>query len=260
MLALALSSLLAAAPFFPFPPGETRTINIIQWDPNQLPKIFQRSEQLPLTDEEVEKLSRAGFEPAQVVKMLEERRCACDASADGLVRLKSAGVHKEVLQAISLHSLAPNRALNLQLTLDFKGESREAREAFLYFFIEDGQLTRSFTVNLGELLGRRNAHEQLIDKSDLLLAKTVRRVELSGQVPLKSYGKHQVLVVSSANPALTHPSQLSEAERAKAQSYSFDYPRSSLQSLCRLSAGYKRDVVLTHKWHFAGSRFECEWN
>ncbi|HXN40968.1 MAG TPA: hypothetical protein VN918_04205, partial [Myxococcaceae bacterium] len=49
-----------------FPPerfpaeGETRT-NIISWDANALPRVFQRSDQLPLSDEDLVKLSKAGF-------------------------------------------------------------------------------------------------------------------------------------------------------------------------------------------------------
>jgi hypothetical protein len=268
MLAHALAAALALAtgqvhgqpvPVLPFP-GQTQTVNIIQWDPNQLPRIYERTEQLPLTDEEVTKLAQAGFDEAQVVKMIEQRRCACDASADGLIRLKQAGVPKGVLDAVSTHALKPNRALDLLVTLDFTGESRTAREAFLYFFVEDGELTRVFTVNLPELLARQNRHETMVDRSDILRARTVRRIELAGQVPLKTYGAHRVMVVASANPTLTHPSQLTETERARAQLYTFDYPRASLQSLCRLTAGYKRDVVLTYKWNFQGSRFECEWN
>ena len=244
----------------PFPTGNVQTYNIIQWDPNQLPRIYERSEQLPLTDEELTKLSKAGFEPADLVKMIEERRCACDASADGLIRLKNAGVHKDVLKAVSLHGLAPNLGLELLVTLDFTGESRTAREAFLYFFVDDGDVTRVFTANIPELLQRRNSHETMVDRSDILVARTVRRIQFAGRVPLKTYGPHKVLVAASASPTLTHPSQLTEQERAKSQTYSFDYPRASLQSLCRLTAGYRRDAVLVHKWNFEGSRFECEWN
>ncbi|MFP2929679.1 hypothetical protein ACLESO_31675 [Pyxidicoccus sp. 3LG] len=244
----------------PFPSGNVQTYNIIQWDPNQLPRIYERSDQLPLTDEELTKLSQAGFEPADLVKMIEERRCACDASADGLIKLKKAGVDKNVLAAVSRHGLAPNRALDLLVTLDFTGESRVAREAFLYFFVDDGDVTRVFTANIPELLQRRNSHETMVDRSDIMVARTVRRVQLAGKVALKTYGPHRVMVAASASPTLTHPSQLTEQERAKAQTYNFDYPRSSLQSLCRLTAGYRRDPVLTYKWNFEGSRFECEWN
>jgi len=248
-----------AVPVLPFP-GQTQTFNIIEWDPNQLPRIYERSDQLPLTEEEVAKLTRAGFESARIVKMIEQRRCACDASADGLIRLKEAGATPEVLDAVSTHALAPNRSLELLVTLDFTGESRTARENYLYFFVEDGDVTRVFTANLSDLLGRENAHETMVDRSDILRARTVRRIQYGGPVPLKTYGKHRVMVASSANPTLTHPEQLTPAERAKAQTYTFDYPRSSLQSLCRLTAGYRRDAVLAYKWQFQGSRFECEWN
>ncbi|WP_164010130.1 hypothetical protein [Pyxidicoccus trucidator] len=244
----------------PFPTGDVQTYNIIQWDPNQLPRIYERSDQLPLTDEELTKLSQAGFEPAQLVKMIEERRCTCDASADGLIRLKKAGVDKAVLAAVSRHGLAPNRALDLLVTLDFTGESRTAREAFLYFFVDDGDVTRVFTANIPELLQRRNSHETMVDRSDIMVARTVRRVQLAGKVALKTYGPHKVLVAASGSPTLTHPNQLTDQERAKSQTYTFDYPRASLQSLCRLTAGYRRDAVLTYKWNFEGSRFECEWN
>lgn len=261
IVAAALVAQVAAqVPALPFPPGQVQTINIIQWDANALPKVYERSDQLPLTDEEVAKLAKAGFDAPQLVKMIEERRCACDASADGLIKLKSQGVPKEVLAAISRHALRPNRFLQLQVTLDFTGESTQARESFLYFFVEDGELTRVFSANLTDLLSRRYAHEQTVDRSDILLAKTVRRIQLAGEVPLKVYGKHRVLVAASASPTLSHPSQLTEAERAQAQAYELDYPRSSLQSLCRLTAGYKRDAVLAYKWRFMGSRFDCEWN
>lgn len=247
-------------PVLPFPPGEVQTINLIEWNSNQFPRVYERSEQLPLTDEEVAKLSKAGFTPAQIVKMLEERRCACDASADGLIRLKQAGVQPEVLSAISLHSLAPNRALNLLVTLDFIGESRTAREAFLYLFVEDGDITRVLSLNLPDLLQNRNAHETTVDRSDLLRARTVRRIQLPGQVPLTTYGPHKVMVAASANPTLTHPSQLTEQERARSQLYTFTFPRSSVQNVCRLTAGYRQDAALAYKWRFEGSRFECEWN
>ncbi len=241
-------------------PGQTQTVNVINWDSNSLPRIFQRSDQLPLTDEDITKLSKAGFATPDLVKMIEQRRCTCDASADGLIRLQKQGVAKEVISAISLHALKPNRALNLEIRLDFTGDGREARENFLYLFVDDGNITRVLTANIGDLLGRSNAHESLIDKSDILIARQVRRVVLPGDLPLKTYGRHNVLVVASARPTLTHPSQLNDDEKKRVQSYLFDYPRSSLQSVCRMTAGYKRDAVLTYRWHFVGSRFECEFN
>lgn len=245
---------------YPFPAGKTETINIVQWDANALPKLYERTAQLPLSEQEIEKLVRAGFDTPQIVKIIEERRCACDASADGLIRLKQAGAAKEVLSAVSLHSLPPNRALMLELVLDFLGQSTRAREGFLYVFVDDGNVTRVLTANLGDLLGRRNAHETMVDRSDLLLARQVRRIRLPGQLPLKTYGPHTLLVATSANPSLTHPSELSAAERKTAKTFTFDYPRASVQNICRLNAAWKQDPVLAYNWDFQGSRFECEWN
>ncbi len=95
-------------------PAQTQTMNVVNWDSNSLPRIFQRSDQLPLTDEDIEKLATAGFDRGELVKMIEQRRCACDASADGLIRLKKRGVPDEVISAISLHGLKPNRSLTLE--------------------------------------------------------------------------------------------------------------------------------------------------
>lgn len=243
-----------------FPVAQGQTVNVLQWEGNQLPKVYERSAQLPLSDEEVAKLAKAGFDSAQLVKMIEERRCACDASAEGLIKLKSQGVPKDVLSAISLHGLKPNRALNLELTLDFVGDGNEAREGTLYFFIEDGDIARVFSLPIGELLSKQHQHEDMVSKSDFVLARRVRRIQLAGQVPLKKYGTHRVLVAASANPTLSHPSQLTELERSKSQAYTLEYPRVSLSDVCRLRAGYRRDPVLTYKWLFLGSRFECEWD
>ncbi|MBI5549288.1 MAG: hypothetical protein HY901_35840, partial [Deltaproteobacteria bacterium] len=67
-------------------------------------------------------------------------------------------------------------------------------------------------------------------------------------------------VTSAARPSINHPGLLSDTERDRGQAYHFEYPRSSLQSLCRLWVGYRGDPLLAGKWVFAGSRFDCEWN
>jgi hypothetical protein len=264
---LLLVALLAQAPGPgsappPFPPGPApqQTTNMGQWDSNALPQVYERSAQPPLTDAEILKLSQSGFGPDQLVRLIEERRCACDASPEGLVRLRAAGMDPAVISAVSTHALRPNRVLNLEVTLDFVGEGRRSRSAYLYVFVDDGELTRVLSANIDDLLRRPNAHETMVDTSDFLIARTVRRIVLPGQLTLKTYGRHTILVASSASPSLTHPSQLKAQDRAAAQVYLFDYPRASLQSLCRLTAGYRRDAEIADRWRFLGSRFECEWN
>ena len=243
----------------PAPPSQ-QPVNLAQWDTNSLPPVYERSEQPPLTDQDLSKLAQAGFPPDQQVRLIAERQCACDASPEGLIRMRVNGVDPSVISAVSKYALKPNGALNLEVTLDFTGESRRARNAYLYVFVDDGDVTRVMSTNVDELLRRPNAHETTIDNSDILITRTVRRIVLPGQLQLKTYGRHTLVVASSASPSLTHPSQLKSQDRSAAQVYLFDYPRASLQSLCRLTAGYKRDAQIVDRWRFQGSRFECEWN
>ena len=88
--------------------------------------------------DDVRKLSANKFNTDAIVKMLEERRCVCDASVDALVELKKAGVAEQVIQAVSLHALPPNRSFGLTIALDFEGlggkatVSTQARKGYLY--------------------------------------------------------------------------------------------------------------------------------
>ena len=89
--------------------------NIVEWDGGTLPAVYERSDQLPMTLEDVRKLSASKFSEAAITRMLEQRRCACDASVDALVSLKKAGVSKGVIAAVSLHALRPNRSIELTI-------------------------------------------------------------------------------------------------------------------------------------------------
>jgi hypothetical protein len=231
-----------------------------QWDSNSLPPVYERSEQPPVNDQDISKLTQAGFPTDQLVRLIAERQCACDASPEGLIRMRVAGVDTNVISAVSKYALKPNGVLNLEVTLDFTGQSRRAKNAYLYVFVDDGDVTRVMSTNVDELLRRPNAHETTVDNSDILITRTVRRIVLPGQLQLKTYGRHTLVVASSASPSLTHPSQLKPQDRSAAQVFLFDYPRASLQSLCRLTAGYRRDAQIVDRWRFQGSRFECEWN
>ena len=100
------------------PLARGQIVNIIDWDGGTLPKRYERSQQLPMAPEDVKKLSASQFSEEAIIKMLEERRCACDASIDALIDLREAGVSEAVLQALSLHALPPNRSVELTIHLD----------------------------------------------------------------------------------------------------------------------------------------------
>ena len=111
--------------------------------------------------DDVRKLSANKFSTVAIVKMLEERRCVCDASVDKLVELKGAGVAEQVIEAVSLHALPPNRSFGLTIALDFEGlggkaaVSTQARKGYLYLIVPDGDKERVFIGNLQAILAGR---------------------------------------------------------------------------------------------------------
>ena len=245
---------------------EGYVFNIVDWDGGELPKVYERSEQLPLTLADVRKLSTNQFGTDAIVKMIEERRCACDASVDALVELKKAGVAPEVIQAVSLHSLAPNRALILTVIMDFEGVggasavSAQARKGYLYLIVPDGERERVFVGSLHTILGKKWQRDTMVDNTDLLLPKKVRRVAFAAQVPLKTYGAKKAMVFTSTKPDIYTAADIPAADRKGVQEFDFDYPSSSLQRDCVLQVLYRQDTMLPDTWHLVRSHFECEWD
>jgi len=239
--------------------------NIVDWEGGTLPPLYERSDQLPLSLADVVQLHKADFSDAAVTKMLEERRCSCDASVGSLVKLKEEGVSEAVIQAMSLHALAPNRSIDLAIYLDFEGlggagsVSTQARKGYLYLIIPDGDRDRVFFGSLQQALGRTATHTQ-VDNTDLLLPKAVRRASFAARVPLKNHGHKRALVFTSTRPDIYTVADIPEADLKAAQEFTFDYPASSLESRCSLQVLHRQDAMLPDLWHLERSHFECEWD
>jgi hypothetical protein len=238
--------------------------NIVDWEGGQLPPLYERSDQLPLTLNDVVALTEEEFSSEMIVKMLQERRCACDALVTELVRLKRVGVDEAVIQAISLHALAPNRSLDLVIHMDFEGlgnqaVSTQARKSYLYLIIPDGDRDRVFFAHLNSALGRSAQRQTAVDNTDLLLPKQVRRASFSARVPLLTHGAKRAMVFTSTRPDIYTVADIPEADRKAAQEFVFDYPASSLRQTCSLQVLHRQDAMLADRWHLERSHFECEW-
>ena len=249
------------------PLEEGAIINIVDWDGGQLPKrYYERSDQLPMSLDDVRKLSANKFSTVAIVKMLEERRCVCDASVDKLVELKGAGVAEQVIEAVSLHALPPNRSFGLTIALDFEGlggeaaVSTQARKGYLYLIVPDGDKERVFIGNLQAILAGRWQRDALIDNTDLLLPKKVRRVTFASEVPLKTYGRKKALVFTSTKPDIYTSADIPEADRKGVQEFEFEYPATSLERQCSLQVLYRQDAMLANRWHLVRTHFQCEWD
>ncbi|MDA0748473.1 MAG: hypothetical protein O2954_18295 [bacterium] len=235
-------------------------VNIVRWDSKDLPPVYERSEQLPLTREDLLTLSRNEFSPETLARMVRQRHYTGDASATALVELKQLGVPPAVIEAVSLHALPPNRFIQLTVQLEFDGTSAESRQRYLYVILPDGNQERIFTADLGTVLAGRWHNDTRVDQTDLLLPRQIRQVSFSDTIPLKSHGAKTLLVVTSTRPDIQSISDIPEADRKNAREYTLNYPVSSLQQDCRLRVRYHQDAVLPHKWEMVSTHLDCEWN
>ena len=259
ILALSLFVSTATATKPALPPTRGIVVNLVEWDGGELPAVYERTDQLPFTREDLLQLVQSDFKPDQIARMISERRYAGDASAEGLIALKKDGLDPLVIQAISKHALAPNQSLTLTIYLTFDGPSQTARHRFLYVIIPDGEIQRVFTADLNTVLAGQWKRDTLIDATDPLLPRKIRRVTFSGTIPLKTHGSKTVRIFTSSRPGIHQIDEIPAIDLSRVQTYQMDYPVSSPIQDCRAYIRYKQDVVLPDKWHMLDTRLECEW-
>lgn len=261
-LIITLSLLLYGTPAISadLPPTRGEVINIVQWDGGALPPIYERSNQLPFTREDLKQLAQNDFPAGQIAQMVAERRFVGDASADGLIALRNDGLPHEVIQAVSKHALPPNRALNLSVELTFEGETWAARKRYLYVIIPDGTINRIFTADLNDVLSGHWKNDVITDQTDPMLARKIRHITFVGSVPLKTHGQKTVHMFTSTRPGIQHVTDIPKPDLDGVKTYTIDYPASSLLQDCRIQVRYKQDVMLPEKWQMIDANLECEWN
>ena len=241
-------------------PTRGPVVNIVEWDGNELPPVYERSEQLPIDRSDLIQLLKNGFQPRQIAQMIIQRRYSGDVSAKGLIGLRDAGFSDEVLQAASLHALPPNRSVNLSVTLEIDGQDSSPRSRYLYIIIPDGEIERVFTANLDQVFGGRWRSDTMIDHSDLLIPRSVRTVTFSGRISLKEPGRKELKVFTSTRPDIHWLSEVSANTQRNVRSHPFDYPASSIRNDCRILIRLFQDRVLEDNWTITGTHLECEWN
>lgn len=243
----------------PLPPTRGEVINIVEWDGGELPQVYERSEQLPFTQTDVTRLVASGFETEQIAQMIAERRYVGDASANGLITLKNNGVAPEIIQAVSKHALPPNREMNFTIHLEFEGKSWSARKRYLYIIVPDGTIDRVFTADLSTVLSGHWHNDTLIDNTDPLLPRKIRRVTFSGTLPVKTYGQKEVRIFTSTNPSIRRVEDIPQSDHSEIKTFTINYPNSSLRQDCRITIRHKQDAILADKWQLIDTHLECEW-
>jgi hypothetical protein len=241
------------------PPTRGQVINIVEWDGGELPQVYERSDQMPFTQIDVTHLVASGFDTEQITRMIAERRYAGDASANGLIAMKNEGVDPQIIQAVSKHALPPNRALNLTFNLEFEGKAGSARKRYLYVMVPDGTIDRVFTADISGVLAGHWQNETLIDNTDPLLTRQIRRITFSGKLPLKSYGPKEVRIFASSHPGIHRLQDIPQPDLLAVHVFPIHYPARSLLQDCRVTIRHKQDALLADKWHLMDAYLECEW-
>lgn len=236
-------------------------VNIVEWDGAQLPPVYERSDQLPLSEAEILALKDGGFSADQLATLVTERRYTGDVSAAGLIRLRTLGIEDPVITAVSRHGLPPNRSIDITVSLVFEGEgSTVGRQRYLYAILPDGGTERILTADLSSVLRGHWADETRVDQTDLFLPKSIRTVRFTSRLPLKQPGSRKLAVLVSTRPDLQRIADIPDQEREAIRYHDLDYPASSLAQVCKLDLRFKRDTVLPDQWHLISTRLECEWN
>ena len=114
-----------------------------------------------------------------------------------------------------------------------------------------------FLGRLQTILGQKWQRDGLVDNTDLLLPKKVRRIVFESQVPLKTRGSKRAMVFTSTKPDIYTSADIPEQDRKDVQYFDFEYPASSLQSMCVLQVLYRQDALLADKWQLVRTHFEC---
>ena len=235
-------------------------VNIVDWDGNQLPPVYERSDQIPIDDTDLIRLSRNGFQTAQLVEIISQRRYVGEVSTDGMIALKEAGLSPDVIRAASLHALPPNRSITLSITLEIDGKASSPRERYLYIVVPDGSIERVFRADLHQVFSKRWPSDSVVDHSDQLIPRPLRIVRFTGEIPLTAPGSKELKTFTSARPDLHWLSEASESDRSRTQSLTFNYPASSARNECRLLIRLYQDRLLDNNWSITETHFECEWN
>jgi len=235
----------------------SQVIHIVDWEGSRLPPIYERSDQRPLSRDDIVALSSNGFKAEEIVRMIRERRYVGDASAQALIQLRHDGVPPGVVRAVSRHALPPNRSIRISLQIGLEGNAPDARGRYLYVIIPDGDIDRILTTDLGDIVAQKG--NVRVDHSDPLVPRNVREVHLNGTVPIVTNGRRDIHIVTSSRPDIWSLEDIPQKNRSGIDSFPIDVPASSLNRDCRIRLRYRQDPLLPHIWNETAARLQCEW-
>lgn len=245
---------------------EAQVVNLLEFrtgDPVAFDKIRRNSSSLPLTLEELTRLSDAGVGEASLLELIRTRRVLLRADAEVLLALKAKGLGDALLTAVSTHAWPPNEGFDLNIQTNLASPRDLALAPYLYVEIFNPGLKRQEAFLHADLRRAWQGNltgQTVVDRSDPLLPETVRTVDLAARVRTRQAGKLEVRVLVTQAAGLRDLSNLGAPLAAQVRTFALDYPAVSLDQWCRLQLDVLRDTALRDRFNLRHGHLECRWN
>lgn len=246
--------------------SESLTIDLVQFqtsDPEAFASMRRKSDSMPFTMTEIEKLSQAGIAERSLLEMVRTRGLLVVADADTLLRLKAGGATDALVAAVSAHALPPNRTLDLTIAVRLETPYSVGQAPHLYVEIVnlDTKEQEAFLHSpLSQLLAQKWRVDVVEDRSDPLLPTRVRSLRVWGQVPIRRPGKLEIRLLVSKDPALTRLDGLSPGDQKDVRVFPIEYPPVSLSRACELQVELSRDALLRDHFNLGRTDVRCRWD
>ena len=245
--------------------AQSQVINLLQFQtksPDTWERVHRQSDSLPLTQTELEKLAKAGIAETSIIEMMRTRKVLAVASADNLIRLKSAGATDGMIAAMSAYAVAPNEAFNLAIRVDVKTPKSVQHAPYLYVEVWHKGKNRQEAMLHADLRGLFAQGSVTVqrDRSDPLLPDTIRTVQFRTRVRTRHPGELEVRVKLSQRPGLLTLTNATGAHLSGVKAYPMSYPAVSLDRDCKLDLVARRDELLKDRFGLTGGRLDCRWD
>lgn len=261
---LAVCGVLSADPATAAPAAEI--IDLLHFQTNDADaweSLHRRSDGLPFTLEELEKLTAAGIAEKTLIEIIRTRRLLVVADAETLVRLKKKDASDAVVAAVSAYALPPNRSIDLAFQVQVATPYQVTQAPYLYVEVVhvDTKSQEAFLfADMRRLLANKWRVDVIEDRSDPLLPTRVRTLRLWGHVPARRAGRLELRTLVTQRAGLTSLDGLTEAERKGLRTWQIDYPGVSLLQACEMQLQLNRDPVLKDLFAIERADFRCRWD
>ncbi|MEE2785773.1 MAG: hypothetical protein VX589_00440 [Myxococcota bacterium] len=249
----------------PITQARSEAVNLLQFqtsDPAVWNQLKQRSDSLPLRQQDLKKLTAAGLSEATVIEMMRTRGVLILADGDTLSTLKKNGASDAYVAAISAHAVAPNQSFTLRIQLDLLNIIRTSDAQFLYIEAWHRGTKRPigfFQADLQRLVHTQGVVAATRRTNDPLLPETIRSIRFVTRVKARQFGEIDLRILVSPIGGLTTLGHADGTPVEGVKVQRLEYPPVSLDNRCDLNLAARQDELLPERITLTTAKLNCRW-